>query len=376
MRQFICILSLFALLFSGCVKHEALTPSEGAAAGQQRIAFDCPLVTPKVRSVQEFRNFPADLAFKVWALYSKTETLNINVQNHEALPYYIRGARFTRQGAVWGCPDKDYYWPHSGYLHFIGYAPAQPKSVNDMTSDVMEHGLKLTGYEVPLTADEDLLISRVIYSQRRPSDPESGTQIDFMHALSSVSFTIKSGIYGDRTQDDPTRVDTDLRVVKVEVLGAKSRGNFSQQMASWAGEQQGDATVEKGWTANDTPLKNFTAYDKIAAGTDGMLLNDTLRPIHDKTVSGDDYNITNLILLPQVISDDCILKITYDMTYTGLADEGGAFWVKNQVAQVKMKECGISEWLRGYRYNYSITLSRNKIECTSNVVPWDENDDE
>ena len=112
------------------------------------------------------------------------------------------------------------------------------------------------------------------------------------------------------------------------------------------------------------------------AGTLGLVLTDTPQFIHDRTLAvGDtDHELTNLILLPQVLSsnENAVLRVTYDMTHSNYADINGEteLWVPNQVAEIKLKDCGISEWLRGYRYTYNITLSLGKILCDADVVGW------
>lgn len=359
------------MLLVGCVKNEPLTPgSQGAKA---EIAFESPIIAPKTKSVQEISSYPASLDMKVWGFFSDTEYPAVDAENHTVGSHrYIEGATFTNNGTVWGCNERGYYWQKSGYLHFVAHAPAVP-SGSLTSSNVTDEGLQLTGYTVPNNADEDLLVSQVAYSQTKPANPEEGAPLIFDHVLSSLIFRIKSGIYGDRSTNDPERLDTDLRIVKIEILKARATGDFSQQMTSWENEQMAAASTEKGWiVADDAETKDFVAYDGTA--TRGLLLTDQYTDLHDIAQADPGYSLTNLILLPQVIKDDVILKVTFDMTHSELAEINGldVLWLQDQVVKVPLNQCGIDEWLRGHRYVYNLTLSRGKIECSIDTLPWDE----
>lgn len=375
MKRFLCIFSAFMLLV-GCVKNDPVTPDwQGPEA---EIAFECPVVGPKMKSVAEVANYPADLNFRVWGYYSEGETPTVDTQNQAMKITYIDGAEFACEGAVWGATgSKNYYWPKSGYPHFLGYAP----SGATVGAAVSHRGLQLTGYTVPAAADEDFLVSQVSYAQTNPG-AGVGAPIVFDHALSSIVFKVKSGIYGDRTTADPDRIDTDLRVTKIELLGLKNTGNFDQAMTTWTGNEQMTSpsaaqNPEKGWSGQSGSV-TYTGYSSAVAGTVGLVLTDTPQFIHDRTLAvGDtDHELTNLILLPQVLSSNvnAVLRVTYDMTHSNYADINGEteLWVSNQVAEIKLKDCGISEWLRGYRYTYNITLSLGKILCDADVVDWAE----
>jgi hypothetical protein len=393
MRRFICIVSAFTLLLAGCVKNEPLT--SGWQEPKAEIAFESPIVAPKTKSVQEIASgFPTTLDMKVWGFFSETEFPAVDAINHTVVSHrYMLGAHYINEGTVWGCNDRGYYWPHSGYLHFVAFAPTVPAE-RLTASDVTDEGLQLTGYILPDEADEDLLVSRVAYSQTKPANPEDGAPLVFDHALTSILFQVKSGVYGDRTSVDPDRLDTDLRIVKIEVRNARATGDFSQQMTSWNNEQMSSPAAaqnpEKGWTvADNAAVKTFVAYDgtespltrAASAGGLGMgswgrgqLLTDEFESIHDLYEVEDGYRLTNLILLPQVIKDSVLLRVTYDMTHSDLADINGEenLWIRNQVVEIPMNQCGITEWLRGYRYVYNLTLSLGKIQCSIDTVPWDE----
>ena len=369
------------MLLVGCVKNDPVTPDwQGPEA---EIAFECPVVGPKMKSVHEVSNYPDDLNFKVWGYYSEEVLPDVDNANGVLLNNYIDGVTYAKNGETWAAVgEKKYFWFHHGYLHFIAHAP----SVIPATSvEVTDEGLQIAGYTVPDAADQDLLVSQVAYARQNPGEGV-GSPIIFDHALSSILFKVKSGIYGDRTTYDPDRIDTDLRVTKIELVGLKNTGDFDQAMTTWTGNEQMTSpsaaqNPEKGWSGQSGSA-DYTGYSSAVAGTVGLVLTDTPQFIHDRTLAaGDtDHELTNLILLPQVLSsnENAVLRVTYDMTHSSFADINGEteLWVPNQVAEIKLKDCGISEWLRGYRYTYNITLSLGKIQCDAYVVGWVEETEE
>ena len=85
------------------------------------------------------------------------------------------------------------------------------------------------------------------------------------------------------------------------------------------------------------------------------------------------HSLTNLILLPQKLLDDVVLRVTYDMTTSTMSEANGTneeVWIKDQVKTIKMNECGVSEWKVGTRYIYNISLGLNKIQCSAEVSEW------
>ena len=368
MRRFICIFSAFTLLLAGCVKNEPLT--SGGQETKAEIAFESPIVAPKTKSLQQVLNYPSNLNFKVCGFYS--QGYGPIIDGASILNKYIDGAEFGRSGNVWAGLDKPYYWFPSAYLHFVAYAPSR-LSGSLLSSTVTAEGLQLNGYTVPDEANEDLMVSQIAYKRSKPAIAGEGSPLVFDHALTSILFQVKSGVYGDRTSADPDRIDTDLRIVKIEVVDARASGDFSQQMTSWNNEQMNSPAAaqnpEKGWTvADNAAVKTFVAYEGE------QMLTDSYQLIHDLPSAASGYSLTNLILLPQEIKDNVKLKVTYDMTHSNLSSINGQenLWLEDEVVEIPMNQCGITEWLRGYRYVYNLTLSLGKIQCSIEALPWDE----
>ena len=368
MRQFICIFSAFALLI-GCVKIDPTTNT--GQESEAVIAFDCPIVAPKAKSVEEFKSYPDDLHFRVWGYYSESSAQILS----NSLTMYMNGAEFASQGDVWGSTGEPYYWPTSGYLHFVAYAPATLQvaltDANPTFKTINEQDYVQFGkYTVPDKADEDLLISDVAYGCTKPEVEDAGAPLMFHHVLSSVVFKVNSSIYGDRDNVDPNRVDTDLRVTKIEILQVRSRGILNVNMRT----NRKSCTTFEGATLK----KDFTGYNSDpdkGTGT-GTVLTDEFQFCHDMQIAPEKegtHSLTNLILLPQRLLDDVVLRVTYDMTTSTMSEANGTneeVWIKDQVKTIKMNECGVTEWKVGTRYCYNISLGLNKIQCSAEVSDW------
>ena len=357
MRQFICIFSAFALLI-GCVKIDPTTNTRQES--EAVIAFDCPIVDKKAKSVAEYKIYPDTLNFRVWGYYTEIETTTLS--NSQTM--YMNGAEFGKDGDTWGSVGKDYYWPKNGYLNFVAYAPAQISLTVQQPTITDQGTLQLGKYSVPDKANEDLLVSEVKYACTKPVVEGAGAPLLFHHVLSSVAFKANSAIFGDREDDDPERIDTDLRITRIEILNVRSRGTFSINL-------QNNSTS---WIVPALPTlqKDFVGYD--SDGGTGVELTDELQFCHDKQIDPEDeatLSLTNLILLPQQILDDVTLQVTYDMTHTNLKDDGGnQVWIKDRVKTVQVNQCGVTKWLRGHRYIYHISLGLNKIQCSAEVSDW------
>jgi hypothetical protein len=85
-------------------------------------------------------------------------------------------------------PKGKYYWPNNGTLTFFAVYPATHENVG-----VDENGIVIDDYDAS-SATEDLLISEVALGCDGASAAQDGVQLNFKHALSSLSFTIRTDV--------------------------------------------------------------------------------------------------------------------------------------------------------------------------------------
>jgi hypothetical protein len=103
------------------------------------------------------------------------------------------------------------------------------------------------------------------------------------------------------------------------------------------------------------PVGEYILYDNA----EGIPLTGNYLPEAVKTI----------IVLPHVLEDTEFIEVTYKMQRTG-AD----FWFEEQTASAKLNDFGLEQWMPGYRYAYGVTLSLDRIQCTTGVATWNPED--
>lgn len=373
MKKFFMFAAMASVALVSCVKNE---PGAGlSGSGEQNlISFEAPILAPAVKSVQEIVQFPADKTFQIWAYYTQENFAGTAVASNEYMNN-VQIKYWDREGATnykWTAQDK-YYWPNSGYLTFVGYAGTV---TND---DVVATGLKFD-YAVNAAADEDLLVSQVAYNLQRPAAPSANdqanytgqVQVQFEHALASLVFKVKSGVY----ESNGAGINTDLAVTKIEVIGVHNTGSFSQGFTTWATGNQmikpeitaGDpasAVVTDGWSAQ-AGTTTYTAFT-TSGSVPHKELTGVPQLVHDIDAATADYSVSNLIVLPQTIPADATLKITYDFRNDSM---GAGVWITGNTATAKLSTDYVPTWMRGYRYTYNVTLTLDEITFDPEVSAW------
>lgn len=353
----IAAMSLAALV--SCTKNET-APS---VTDQQEITFASPIMSPATKAATEIAdNFPTANDFAVFAHYYENgyTTLGNGIQymNNVQVTY---GATPGGTNGSWGS-NPAYYWPKVGSLTFAAYAPYMTTGV---TYDAT--GIHFSDYQIADLAENqiDLLFSERAYDQTSADQTDHdpyyyGVQINFLHALSSIKFKVAM---------DPTLADSALDyefvVTKIDVLNAYSQGDFDQNLTD--GKDNKTPVAASGdWTDYQTE-KNYEAYNNDDPGI--SLTDATVK----ETVTGS--NATNLILLPQKMkhgtaadaSDEVKVQVTYKMRHNEM--KAGEY-ITTVIDVSLNSSASVTEWLRGKRYVYTLTLGLEEIRFAPKVEPW------
>ena len=351
----IAAMSLAALV--SCTKNET-APS---VTDQQEITFASPIMSPATKAATEIAdNFPTTKDFAVFAHYYESgyTTLagGIQYMNNVQVTY---GATPGTNGS-WGS-NPAYYWPKGGSLTFAAYAPYMADGV---TYDAT--GIHFSDYQIADLAENqiDLLFSERAYDQTSAKQTDLnpyyyGVQINFLHALSSIKFKVAM---------DPTLAASALEyefvVTNIDVLKAYSQGDFNQNLTD-VKDNKTPVAASGDWTDYKTE-KNYVAY----ANATGISLTDNNVK---ETVTGD--NTTNLILLPQKMkhgtaadaSDEVKVQVTYKMRHNEM--KAGEY-ITTVIDVSLNSSASVTEWLRGKRYVYTLTLGLEEIRFAPKVEPW------
>lgn len=188
----------------------------------------------------------------------------------------------------------------------------------------------------------DLMIAQRILAAR----PFNKVNFVFSHILSNVNFYLKT------SPDFNVPGISSITVLKFDVTGLNSKGSFAQD----------------GWSSNV-----FT----------GQWTADAASVYDLPEVSGVNYAVgqskasvlaEDLLLLPQTISDDAELVVTYKLNYDNGDESVFRRTVKlNSIMGVKQSSGApaqaIASWLPNYRYNYTISVDPSVNSAGGHHMP-------
>lgn len=266
-----------------------------------------------------------------------------------------------------------YFWDTTKKMSFAACSPAdlqQAQNWNGRKYDAT--GLTLTNFKVPEDASKqyDLLFSKRAVNMTKENMNHdasyySGVPIQFMHALSSIRFSISN------------KSEYNVVLKKISLLGVKDVGTFSENLKENTtdySKYEIGTNVEPKWAIeNDaTPISNpYVAFEGEITFPDEARYVSALKDDSD--------NVNILLLLPQKLTDSAMLVIEY--TVNGTTNTKG---VKLKDAVIVQKAVNgdetatttkVEEWLLGTRYTYRLYYSaaaadKDKIYFAPETDEW------
>ena len=301
--------------------------------------------------------------FRVQATNDNTDNLGNNSEAPKGYDYATRtNAHYTFESISsfknTNADPDDYwtnapelYWPNNSYK-FYYRALAQFNSVNEGVNDIIFVGSLTPTIEKGTSVSQgtigeghDILwgttpkhygsASQKIYKRGYPIPPRThGVPIVFEHAMSKVSFTLKT------TNDESVSADN----AKMELSDASFK--ISNLYTA------GTIRIDDG----NIDLTGSTS-DAISANKGGGT-NQQTRNL-----------VTDLIVVPQTLGDDVIVTITF-------TDSGSNIY---STYTIPLKDCVVSgestpitAWERGKNYSYTIHVEKEKVQLKVLVKDWDE----
>ena len=355
MKKMFLMAAMAGVALASCTKNDVETPE------QDIITFAEPVTAVQTKATEIVGNYPTSENFSVFAhYYTEVENGYTTFANGEL---YMNNVETKFSEALNGWDSKavtggvNYYWPKQGTLTFAAYSPSRADNV-DMQVAYTENGIQFNNFKVKENAAEqyDLLFSERTYDQTKSSmttaaDPYKGVQIKFNHALSSIVFKVKTNI-------DYTADNFYITLRKIELRNITEQGSFNQGLADV--KNAVTPNENKGWTiAANAPATNYVAYEGSQSVDTELKLTNNIQNL---------YN-TNLILLPQPLTATKKLYIEYTITNGNVSP-----WLEvAQTAEIALTNYGqVTEWLRGNRYTYNITIGLDKIYFDPTVDAWDD----
>lgn len=308
MKKLFIIAAAACVTLASCVKNE---PVAAVVSAGDELVFDSPVMTLNTKVANEITGeFATDLKFHVNAYLTENQTFAVGSNYMTA-----DGEVISFNNGAWRADDgTKYYWPKSGYLHFLAYYPSDVASAS-----IDQTGIKFTQYTVPAAASTDLL-----YSDRTCSQGKDAVQLNFNHALSAIDFTVTKG------EAAPAFV-----IKNITIQGIKTTGTFNQNLSGTAG-----------WSSLADATLNYVAYSSET----GLTLDSSIKYVHSGGVKGTQ---ASLILLPQDVTGK---KVVVNFTMDGFPQE------------VSFTLDG--EWEMGTRYTYAISFGAEEITFEPSAKTW------
>ena len=271
------------------------------------------------------------ISFSVGSI-TKVQAANVNdLVNADMRLCGIVGGQstFSNQKIVWDETNGVWtysplqYWKQGAYK----FRAVWPDSVYTYTDGLTGNDAVITGFTVPsdTAKQSDLLMSGIVSGTLSDtSNPPTGISFDFRHILSKVIFKVKKET---AAQDDDV-----FRIIEFTVTGMKNKGSYT-----------GSNTTGTWNYAGATSLTCTKSY-----ALPGLKI--------DKGVTSTDWSKAKLIwkdgllLLPQSISGDVKVNVTFSVTHDSKTD--------TKSLSLSLPSPSTGGWAAGKQYTYQLDINQ------------------
>lgn len=385
MKKRVLIIALAGVALSSCVSDQM--ENGAGVAGPVKLTFDPPVLMnnsgTRANYYGEVGNHTYEGSSTVYK-YPKEEDFTIYAVQHDgdfagwtsATPHEINNTPVKYDQSVDGWAPKTagddyYYWP-SGKMSFAASSPADLE-LPGCTREYGANGLTITGFEIQSTADKhyDLLFStrttnKTSADMLQGASYYSGIPIQFQHALSSVRFSIQN------------TTDADVVLKEIKVYGVKYKGDFAENLnedpTAYSKYVKGD-NVNPAWDVKADIKDEANGYVGFTGSVDFPISAQYVAALSASDIDAADENEEShqLLLMPQELTDDACVKVTY--TVNGHQHSKIAKF--NEWKDLSNND--VDEWKMGVRYTYRLvysqgTADKDKIYFSPSADQWVEHD--
>ena len=277
-------------------------------------------------------------------------------------------ATYTKSSTTYTCATK-YYWPNSGNLDFIAFAPATGPGITRTDST----HFSVTPNASP--ASQQDFIYAVVRNQNRITNG-SGVALNFRHTESKIIIQLKN-----------TASDLNFTVKDVAIGYIKPTGAFAPVYKTADGSQSGFCT--NGTAISNTTIATEAGYyitgsAWTASGTETSYSQTATTTSYPKNTTTAVALPSDMILIPQALT----VATQYSAATAGAAFNGACIKVElkiqdnlnNYIIGTSAAEdyvtaiwpLAATTWLPGHQYTYTVDLSGGGYYET-NQTSTDEN---
>ena len=355
MKKLFFIAAIAGVALASCTKNEVVETTP-----DQLITFSTPVVgnLTKVVAGEVGVNYDKNEKFNVYGWYCEAD----NFTPSEAVLYMdgvtvqhtpdINVDADAGTAGAWA-PVTAYYWPKNGKLTFSAFSPADATvDATSVTCDVT-NGLTISSFTVKEDPAEqyDLLYSDRAYNKTsslgETNDVYDGVDLQFRHALSSIHVKVKT---------DMSYPEGTITINKIELQNVYNTADFKESLVNGT-ETESNSTAK--WVGH------YNSNAVVLGKTDQEAVYDAAK-----------YG-TTAILIPQVFdhAKDGITTLYIEYTIKNADNtsikQRASFKLNEYTGEIDGTDVGlISQWVKGYRYTYNITIGLAQIYFAPTVENW------
>ena len=343
MKKFLLAASAL-LMFAACSKNEIANGPE--------ISFQVARYATKANPA-DYKDSYLSVPFGAYAWYKGVNAAdNANFMVNQKVSY-------ASAQNVWKPEGATYYWPKTGSIDFICYAPFTADGTNAPAPAITENSISYAAWDVAAHQDVDIL-----YADKAPGMSNNvstyyynGVPTLFHHALARVSFRIRAAYLEKTDPDNGTKTRWEVTVNSIGVGNVFSKGSLDLSLN--ADGKTWDKPAENIWahTANDK-----TSIDLNVTGLGNLTTN-----VSDLG--------TNILVLPQDLSEGQILNMNLTIkTYRDINDGNGEQLVLTETAvpvSASISGGSLTKWGMNKNIIYTFILAPSKATGTGSDLDGD-----
>lgn len=360
MKKNLFLAALAGVALVGCAKNEVAQVTDDS---QREISFT-PVVAKTTKALvtgEIATNYDTNESFGVFGFYCEADDYdpsNATVyMDNITCTYSSSIDEAADDGSGAWVPASTYYWPKNGKLTFSAYSPADAATAGTITCNATT-GLKISNFAVAnvVTSQYDLLYSDRAYNKTTSigvtNSTYDGVDILFHHALSSIHVMVKA---------DATYPTNTITINSINILNAYFNGDFVENLTA---AKETDSKATSYWEGHNNEIGTFTIGN---TDTD-----------FSTTTTLTQYGTTAL-MLPQAFDHGSSNHVKLQVNYTIKNGDGTTLpqvstfdlTTEANTGEVGGVPSTFTQWVKGYRYTYNITIGLNKVYFAPSVDPWE-----
>lgn len=247
MKKYLFIAALASVALASCAKIEAESPVVNDV--QNQISF---------QAVNHLAQTKADAAFDTEKTFGTYAYFN-NGSATKAL--FMDNQKVSYSGGAWKPDGQTYYWPKSGSIDFVAYAPyaSSPWATID--------SVKIAASSQTITKDADYLYSDKALAKSYDNSG-SGVALTFHHALAQVKVVAQTAKDTNSTKDVSWAIE--ITKASIDKISSKGKADF----ISTSGVTTWTLPENKVWTPDtDSYTSSLTGVGKkLSKGADSTIV--------------------------------------------------------------------------------------------------------